>query len=864
MSQRPNISARDRRLLELQSAIDAEPEKLETTFLNISRRSYQPPKDSGHGLVTVPTEPVSYAYFTESALATSPPLCTNKCDICSSQYRSLELQREFEGQCYDRACTDNEARDMIAEYISTTERNLVETRELLLKYGDILARRWLKYDPTRRGNVLRTAMPDMYGGEWLEAYCLFDEEADRMAVGDRPHLDYKWRKGWLLPYINVTVMSRDAHKLLVLLFLRTNRHSNDFLAYDVERTTTAFRDHHVKLCYNHHCVVVCNEAGRVGALTPWTTDGVHRGDIVGFPRAKLGFEAARDLSVFLRDITKTILECVPSDARQGSLELNGHAEKYMAAVSRNGGLAFNDRPFSKPGSFDLPRLRHLLQSLPGAAVDKLRLMQTDMLFFREKVAEMRSSQHHRKLSEEAQYKDLLRSFIYVVGHVEIAAHVVSFSIGFLDGMEQNRQAGGNVTRGQPLPESYNLALRCVRLLLSGYYRTYREGLPALLDHCDDLKHKTKRTKQTPYESFRGDRLVWNLSRLCTRAIDVSQVQSFHLGYIDALLASSEEQKNRIDKVLRDHLSEMLVIDEALTMVANHLPHSDSTLEIATIQQWPVPAHMIDLGESRYQELLRRFTKLVAAKHPSEETTKDNLIKLQTTHTLAAKFWREMRRVWSKCLPTSLIITSHLSEFDSTTRLTDFQNECDQYEAQLLQQEEAAKTRSTKPRQPAPAPVATQTTFDAGPSTSSTPLAALPRKDKIKTRPDEETAALAQAVAQLQLADEAAVADAPPPTPTIAVCRESLVIFGRMYGRGADNRGATKWTDLIAALVDAGLTPVHAGGSAVTFAHSDPTKGAITMHGPHPGITVRLTTLRFEGRRLQERFEWDESTFVLQG
>ncbi|KAK0263534.1 hypothetical protein LTR29_014906 [Friedmanniomyces endolithicus] len=865
MSQRPNISSRDRRLLELQSAIDAEPEKLETAFLNISRRSYQPPKASGDGVVKLATKPVSYAYHTESALAISPPLCTNKCNICSSQYRSLELQRECEGQCYDRACTDNEASHMIADYISTTKRNLAETRELLLEYGDILARRWLKYDPTRRKTVLRTAMPDMFAMEWLGAYYLFDEEGDKLATGDRANLDYKRRKGWLLPYVNVEVMSRDAQKLLVLLFLRTNRDPNDLLAYDIERTKTAFRDHHVKICYNHHCVVVCNEAGQVGALTPWSRDGVHRGDIVGFPRANLGFEAARDLSVFLRNITKTILENVPPEARHGCLELDGHAEKYMAAVSVNGGLAYVDRPFFKPESFDLSRLRHLLQSLPGAAVDKLKLMQTDILFFREKLAEIRSSRYHRKLSEEAQTKDLLRSVIYVVGHVEVATIVVNTSFALLVKMGRDAR---NVTRGQPLPEVYDLALGCVEQLLSGYYRIYREGLPALLDHCDDLKHKTKHTKQTPYESFRGDPLVWNLTRLCTRAIDVSQVQSFHLGYIDALLASSEEQRERIDKVLCEHLSEMLVVDEALTMVTDHLPPSHRYYEIPGVMEWLVPAHTIDLGESRHQELLRRFTKLVAAKHPSEETTKDNLRRLQTTHTLASEFWREMRKVWSQCLPTSIIITSHLSEFDSTTHSTDFQKQCDRYEAELLQQEEASKARSTKPRQPAPAPVATQVPFDAGPSTPSTPPAPVLRKDKIKTRPDEATqdaAALAEAVAQLQLADEAAaVADAPPPNPTIVVCRESIVVFGRMFGRDAGNRGLTKWTDLVAALNDAGLTPVHAGGSAVTFAHSDPRKGAITMHAPHPGITVRLTTLRSEGRRLQERFQWDENTFILQG
>ncbi|KAK0932549.1 hypothetical protein LTR29_015877 [Friedmanniomyces endolithicus] len=857
-----NNSSRDRRLLELQSAIDGEPEKLETTFVNISRRSYQPrdSKDDLVATVELATEPVSYAYHTERALPTSPPLCTNKCKICSSQYRSLQLQREFKGQCYDSACTDKEASDMIVDYINKTIRNLDEARELLLKYGDTFARRWLKYDPTRRGKILRTAMPDMYGSEWLEAFYLFDEEADRMAVGDRPHLDFKWRKGWLLPYVNVDVMSRDAQKLLVLLFLRTNRHPNDFLAYDVERTRTAFRDHHVRICYNHHCVVMCKEAGQVGALTPWVMDRVHRGDIVGFPRAKLGFEAGYEMSIFLRNITIIILKDIPSDVHRGFLELNGHAEKYLnAGASRKSDLAYNERPFSRPASFDLSRLRNLLQSLPGAAVDTLRLLQTDTSYFREKVVEIQTSQYHRRLSEEDKMKNLLGGFVYIVGRVEIAAVIEDAVTEPLAALKAH---GKDITRGQALREPYNSALGIVAQALQAYYRTYQKGLPALLVHCDLLKHKKKHTKQTSYESFRGDRLVWNLDRLCTKAVDVSQVQSFHLHYINAILTSSEEQKKRIDKVLCDHFSEMLMIDEAINMVANHLPHSVDGYRIQAFERPLNPREMLNLDDPRNQKLLTRFTDLMKADHPIETQTRTNFTKLQTTHDLTCKFWREMRKVWLERLPLTLI-KSNLSAYRSEQHLADFQAEFDEYEAALLQQEQA--TRSDRPRQPVPSSSAPQEVLAAEPSTPSTPLIPIPRKDKIKTRPDEETVALAQAAAQLQLADAAAaVADAPPPNPTIAVCRESLVIFGRMYGRDAANRGLTKWLDLVAALVDAGLTPEHSGGSAVTFAHSDPTKGAITMHAPHPGITVRLTTLRSEGRRLQERYQWDESTFVLQG
>ncbi|KAK1073476.1 hypothetical protein LTR74_001885 [Friedmanniomyces endolithicus] len=832
-----NNSSRDRRLLELQSAIDGEPEKLETTFANISRRSYQP-RDSNDDLVEtveLATEPVSYAYYTESALPISPPLCTKKCNICSSQYRSLELQREFEGQCYDRACTDSEASSIIAHYISTTERNLAETREMLLKYGDNLARRWLRNDPTRRGDVLRAAMPDMYATEWLEAYYLFDEKADRMAVGDRPHLEFRWRKGWLLPYINVATMSRDAQKLLVLLFLRTNRHPNDFLAYDVERTKTAFRDHHVKVCYNRHCVVMCDKAGIVGALTPWTIDGVHRGDIVGFPRAKLGFEARYEMSVFLRNITKIILENVPSDTHHGCQELNGHAEKYLnAAASGKSDLAYND-------------------------LDTLQHLQTDTLYFHEKVVEIQTSQYYRRLSEEDRMKNLLGGFVYIVGRVEIAAMIEDTVAEALDVLEAH---GKDITRGQPLREPYNSALGIVAQALQAYYRTYQKGLLALLVHCDLLKHKKKHTKQTSYESFRGDRLVWNLNRLCTKAVDVSQVQSFHLHYINVLLTSSEEQKNRIDKVLCDHFSEMLVIDEAINMVANHLPHSFNGHRIKELERSLNPREMLNLDDPRNQKLLALFADVVGAGHPIETQTRTNFTKLQTTHNLTSKFWREMRKVWLERLPSTLI-KSNLSAYRSEQHLADFQAECDNYEAALLQQEQA--TRSNGPRQPVPSSSAPQAVLATEPSTPSTPLIPISRKDKIKTRPDEETAALAQAAAQLQLADEAAaIADAPPPNPTIAVCRESIVVFGRMFGRDAGNRGLTKWLDLVAALVDAGLSPVHSGGSAVTFAHSDPTKGAITMHAPHPGITVRLTTLRSEGRRLQERFQWDENTFILQG
>lgn len=137
------------------------------------------------------------------------------------------------------------------------------------------------------------------------------------------------------------------------------------------------------------------------------------------------------------------------------------------------------------------------------------------------------------------------------------------------------------------------------------------------------------------------------------------------------------------------------------------------------------------------------------------------------------------------------------------------------------------------------------------------------KSKIKTRPQEERApendSAASDLAILKLTDE---------NEKIAVGKESLGLFTRMFTRSTYKQGMTKWTEFVAALKDAGFyagfSATHNGGSVVTFTDERAGKGAIVFHRPHPDPKIDSNMLRGWGKRLRKWFGLDDNMFILRG
>jgi hypothetical protein len=75
-------------------------------------------------------------------------------------------------------------------------------------------------------------------------------------------------------------------------------------------------------------------------------------------------------------------------------------------------------------------------------------------------------------------------------------------------------------------------------------------------------------------------------------------------------------------------------------------------------------------------------------------------------------------------------------------------------------------------------------------------------------------------------------------------------------------GATKWEHFLSAMLDAGFSATHTGGSCVSFRDVRHGAGAITLHKLHPDPTLNYKMLKSHARRLHGQFGWTSETFVL--
>lgn len=133
------------------------------------------------------------------------------------------------------------------------------------------------------------------------------------------------------------------------------------------------------------------------------------------------------------------------------------------------------------------------------------------------------------------------------------------------------------------------------------------------------------------------------------------------------------------------------------------------------------------------------------------------------------------------------------------------------------------------------------------------------KTKTKTRPPEATTHDGGLESSAEDDDSTQAA---PPTEEINVHKTTVELFTQMFSPYNTKQGCTKWDEFVAAMVDAGCSATHNGGSAVTF--RDESKGAIVVHRPHPESTIDPIKLQSIGKRLAKWFGWGKETFVERG
>lgn len=112
---------------------------------------------------------------------------------------------------YSRCLTDVEAREHLESLRTFTENNVTQLRTHIDQFGDTIFRKWQKWNAKQRAAHLLKAMPCMYrhNGGILR-------EADHERWYDR-----QFRNLYLLPWMNVEVLSEKPTRLACLLHART-------------------------------------------------------------------------------------------------------------------------------------------------------------------------------------------------------------------------------------------------------------------------------------------------------------------------------------------------------------------------------------------------------------------------------------------------------------------------------------------------------------------------------------------------------------------------------------------------------------------------------------------------------------------
>lgn len=145
----------------------------------------------------------------------------------------------------------------------------------------------------------------------------------------------------------------------------------------------------------------------------------------------------------------------------------------------------------------------------------------------------------------------------------------------------------------------------------------------------------------------------------------------------------------------------------------------------------------------------------------------------------------------------------------------------------------------------------------GRETRSDPVFAI-TKDKVKSRPSV-TENLNDAIAGMSIKHDV---EPPMPRATVVVKASSKQLLRRLYTADPTAKQPVRWDNFVAAMIDAGFSGAHSGGSAVTFRDERQGKGAIVFHRPHPVATLDDVKLRGMGKRLNKWFGWDTDSFVI--
>ncbi|KAH8162604.1 hypothetical protein CIB48_g5643 [Xylaria polymorpha] len=760
------------------------------------------------------------------------PPCS--CPDCQNGFYQKEEQYSPEFS-YRFRLSDDEARRLCKGYMEQVEANRLRLSSRLALHADVVMSQWRKRSQEKREAVLRAAAPDMSETPWMLP--LYSYDPDRKLIDTRSS---SRRYKLLLPWLNIEVLKKNPAVLYALLHYRTLYTPQSWAAFDSRQLTISWACGWLDVDFSPKCVIM--HGARYGELVKWEEAAAHRGDILGFPRARLVLEAQALLLATLCGIVDRLLENVddsqpPRTEKWRDLTANA-AFKFTGEVefwSQYTNPAFSIPP---PAILDIEHLLSLAKTRLDATADHLWNLQCKTGSVRRFFKQVVENHVFRKIKPDPEaiatrvatevFHDVLNHYRWRWLEIE-CRHVQDLHRRFRD----------NIYPGNALPPQYDRAVGGLEILVVNQVIKRADALSQVYPFSPGLRHHYK-IEQEPgmsnnqvriqqiisnntQKALENDPLCWVLMQLL--GMPDTQTHYDHAALFMLLqhhltTNASFKEKGRVDEHMYSMLSDLATCHEILVGIRLCRPQNcnrdikdflkenrENWERSRSIEENHRPGLPLKDLETAGMKLVPHFSQ--ATTHGA--VTRDSLLRSRKASQALEEFWTSIRRIVHDDLQRNGSVFSK-NEMDSMMAVLSAHSTTEYLNAARAEEEALSKI-SQNAHEPAPP---TFPLSDAGESGSKQRLVIQTRKDKVKSRPQSDGAATVPAEPEPELTPEtASVLET-----QIRATRRVMNIISLLYPQtAAESSKSVNWEDFVYALRDVGFTARTSGGSAVLFEKS---------------------------------------------
>ncbi|CAG8956775.1 hypothetical protein HYFRA_00011164 [Hymenoscyphus fraxineus] len=598
--------------------------------------------------------PQSYqiAKVDASLLQNSPCAQEASCTDCLEHYRAFD-QLTTECRLYTRSIPREEARQLVHKLVSSTARNREILIERLNSHGDIFISRWKKRSRDKRGEILSKANADLPERRCYDLYALVQSNDGQYDW--RPSRTARFRTRILLPYLATSSLKENPGLLFALLHYRTKFTLADWATFDMHQVHNAWESGLVDINFSPDCIIAYGD--RYGEVVPYDQEVIHRGDMIGFPRAQLLLEAQSVLMETLVRIVDLTLEGANLDTPSSSKWLAACNEGFRASGDLVQWSTYSNAPFSAPPLLDIEECITTAELRLNAVADHLALLQTDPAYTRRYIRSVQQGQAYRCMGDD--------SFQLVNAHISAdvmnlywwqcikdeAEHVQQMQTRFKD----------QICRGSRLPPKYENALAAFELVLVNLMNVRGDLYRNEAQQRPGFEHYFKFTKLSDGElqlrlldrnvpgKFFSDPLFWCMLNLTDRPDREFGFDHAHLfTFLDDYFSSttSPNERGRFDQIIVDRFSDLAATHQLLQAVRLNRPQNkagDASILFKTENRRGWDEGIFKTGVIKDDPvcgvLLEKFYDTPTPRGKRDNTWLEGLNKL---HSNLAEYWKAFR------------------------------------------------------------------------------------------------------------------------------------------------------------------------------------------------------------------------------